>query len=121
MGDDKYLELDNIENIYIHEPSQGGIFNESRDFTMTCDQSEAISGTIGAANSKAIYSSNKSFINLAGSIGELFPVIFMGIIVANLNIRWAFIISAGFMFFILLVYISPALRNDNVVKTRNIN
>lgn len=65
MGDDKYLELDNIENIYIHEPSKGGIFNDSRDFTMTCDQSEAISGSIGTVNSKAIYSSNKSFINLA--------------------------------------------------------
>lgn len=62
-----------------------------------------------------------STVNLAGSIGEIFAGIFMGIIVTELNIRWAFIISAGFMFFILLVYISPALRNDNVVKTRNIN
>lgn len=62
-----------------------------------------------------------STVNLAGSIGEIFAGIFMGIIVTELNIRWAFIISAGFMFFILLVYISPALKHDNVVKTMNIN
>lgn len=65
MGDDKYSEIDNIENIYIHESSKGGISNDGRDFTMTCDHSEAISGSIGDVNSKAIYSSNKSFINLA--------------------------------------------------------
>lgn len=66
MGDDnKYSETNNIGNIYIHEPSNGGISNDGRDFTMTCDHSEAISGSIGDVNGKAIYSSNKSFINLA--------------------------------------------------------